>query len=141
MNLQDFIRATYKSTLALTVGSNRLDYDMNSPFAFMRANGLMPKPKMKLFGIDVYESPLCTRRVPVKQHKSKAALGRYPGVYSERIQKKWNKRYGFKIENVMYMVGDSTVMMHRDDIEDLMKETRHALRGLPVTGVILDDVL
>jgi hypothetical protein len=134
MNINDFIANAINMK---SRGSNKLD--ISSPFNFMLANGLMPKPSMRFMGIDVYESPLCTRRVPVKPHKFGKDHRRR--AYHLRIEKKWNKRYGFKVENVMYMIGNNIVMMHMDDAKSLKKEAEQAFGGLRPTGVILDDVL
>lgn len=69
---------------------------------------------MTFMGIEVYESPLCVRRVPVREHKEKfrtitcdtglirkLIAPRDRGNYHKRINKKWLKRYGTKEEHVI----------------------------------------
>jgi hypothetical protein len=56
-------------------------------------------PAFSFAGMPVYANPHCERIVPVRQHK-----GGGP-AYHARIQKKWTKRWGTKIERVTFIVG------------------------------------
>lgn len=59
-----------------------------------------------LFGIPVrvIDSDLCKRVVPVKQHRKRRNQS---ASYHRRIQKKWTKRYGTRVEHVAYFVSPS----------------------------------
>lgn len=56
-------------------------------------------------GIRIVESPLCEMRVPVRKHKHRR--GQSP-AYHARIQKKWTKRFGMKLERVALIFNPSS---------------------------------
>lgn len=60
-------------------------------------------PEHRLFGIPVrvIDTDLCKRVVPIKRHTHRRNQS---AAYHRRIQKKWAKRYGTKVENVAYFV-------------------------------------
>jgi len=136
--LDDLYEAVLRTTaaFALPPGAGKID-----PLVLQMMQ--MGKPPVASFmGINVYENPMCKRRVPMVPHKHKqhrrsvADLidGKrpiYPTGYHERIQKKWIKRYGMKDEHVMYMLGHSIMMVHPVVVETMKK---HATIADPMRG-------
>ena len=59
-----------------------------------------------LFGVPVIKSSslLMNRWVPCRKHK--AGKGRSSLAYHNRIQKKWNKRFGVKQEKYAFAIND-----------------------------------
>ena len=56
--------------------------------------------------IRVVDSGLCEQVVPIKKHRKRRNQS---AAYHRRIQKKWTKRYGTRVENVAYFVSPSAV--------------------------------
>ena len=74
-------------------------------------------------GLPVYLSVLCIRKVPARAHKERMRAFNFdcggmplsgtapaPGGYHKRVQKKWNKRYGFKDAFCAYVTPDAIYM-------------------------------
>jgi hypothetical protein len=84
----------------------------------------------KFMGLEVRTSPLCTRTVPVRQHKDRGCVVRVrffnclrkPSPYHIRVQKKWNKRFGFKEEKYMMVIGRNVVLVHPETLQMLTME-------------------
>ena len=55
-----------------------------------------------IFGIKIFESPYCNRIVSVRKHKKRHNQSE---TYHRRVQKKWTKRFGTRIEKVAYLIG------------------------------------
>src|SRR5688500_3832417 len=79
-----------------------------------------------LMGMDVHVSPLCVSQVPVREHKAKGTT-----AYSKRIQKKWNKRFGFKqVQDVYIVNGGRSVFMHPEAFAKLRIELDQGMKHL-----------
>ena len=83
-------------------------------------------------GIRLFESPHAVDRKPARQHEKKRWM---TDAYHSRIQKKWNKRYGYILKPACYVVsnrvlvgmgGDGKTMIAHPDIAAQIKE--HAER-------------
>lgn len=61
---------------------------------------------LHLFGIPVFASPFCNRIVSVRQHKKRRNQS---ATYHRRVQKKWTKRFGTKVEKVAYLIGGNAL--------------------------------
>lgn len=81
------------------------------------------EPLLEVFGLKVYESSLCGKSIPVREHKQRmckangdhwiAKGATYPerGNYHARIQKKWNKRYGFTLTPNVIITGNGSIAL------------------------------
>ncbi|MCP5244892.1 MAG: hypothetical protein H6937_02530 [Burkholderiales bacterium] len=79
-----------------------------------------------LFGIKILRDTNCTRetKTPVRKHNKKSNIS-----YHKRIQKKWNKRYGFEHEYtaVKFNDGQSDVIIcHPAIYNEIIKNIRSA---------------
>jgi hypothetical protein len=78
-----------------------------------------------MMGLPVFISPLCASTEPVREHKQAmrkvrveqhplfgpfAVLPRDKGCYHKRIQKKWNKRFGTKVVDHIYVHSNAIVI-------------------------------
>lgn len=61
-----------------------------------------------LGGLKIFENPNCTEksRFPRKTHELKHWMGK---AYHNRIQKKWNKRWGYEMKPVMYVTQQGVI--------------------------------
>lgn len=71
---------------------------------------------MNILGMEVVTSPYCQRIVSLRQHKKRRNQS---AAYHLRIQKKWTKRFGTRIEKVAYMIsggflGPDRMVVHPD---------------------------
>ena len=90
-------------------------------------------PAFEFMGIKIYESKLCGQLVPAREHIEKfRKVYAYPGTvpargpnYHSRIQKKWNKRFGFK-RTPDFMLYDQTMAV-------VSRDTARGLRAMGVT--------
>ena len=71
-----------------------------------------------LYGIKVIESPNAVIQEPVRKLNKKKWMSRF---YTNRIQKKWNKRYGYKQVPTMYKINDNVIIIHPILYNDLKK--------------------
>jgi predicted protein tyrosine phosphatase len=74
-------------------------------------------------GVRVYANDLATQTAPRKQHKKTASMSEF---YHQRIQKKWNKRFGMKQAPGCFQLADGTLVMHPDLLELLKQEVDRA---------------
>lgn len=65
---------------------------------------MMTDPTQLFNGMKVISNPLCTTEEPVRVHIMK---GTQRQAYHDRIQKKWNKRFGTKRVPGMYIMNQS----------------------------------
>lgn len=65
---------------------------------------MMTDPTQLFNGMKVISNPLCTTEEPVRVHIQK---GTQRQAYHDRIQKKWNKRFGTKRVPGMYIMNQS----------------------------------
>lgn len=82
-----------------------------------------------LFGIPVrvIDTDLCKRVVPVKRHTWRRNQS---AAYHKRIQKKWAKRYGTKVETVAYFVSPAAAGLYGMlDFFAMSPQSFGALRG------------
>jgi hypothetical protein len=92
-------------------------------------------PAFEFMGIKIYESKLCGQLVPAREHIEKLRhvhsgwmTGTVPARgpnYHPRIQKKWNKRFGFK-RTPDFMLYDQTMAV-------VSRDTARGLRAMGVT--------
>lgn len=67
---------------------------------------LIPTNLSSLYsGIRIFQSTLCVEKTksPLRKHEKKRWM---TDSYHRRVQKKWNKRYGFVMKPVMYQTPD-----------------------------------
>jgi hypothetical protein len=100
----------------------------------------------KIMGMDVITSPLCKRMVPARVHKDRGEMHRKnlnnshlqhrvrPSTYHKRIQKKWNKRFGFVRRDVVFVIHDEVLCMSP---EGLLALKQQAARDFPAVRIDL----
>jgi hypothetical protein len=89
---------------------------------------------MMYMGLDVVSTPLCKRRVPVREHKKPLHPRRL--AYHNRVQKKWVKRHGMR-DQYDIIVTPKHAFMHHDTIVQLQELAIY--NGKHPMGVIIDD--
>lgn len=73
-------------------------------------------------GMKIVESILAVSQDPVKVHIAKSWMS---SQYHNRIQKKWNKRYGYNVKPCMIVMKDiNTVAVHPDLMPTLLQHIR-----------------
>lgn len=126
-------------------------------------NTLSPNQLGDIAGVRIFENVNCVTYKPAKVHKLKRRhilaaqkqLGKTGGrvfTQHERIQKKWNKRFGRIAEPLCYMmqspIGNEKVIMAHPTIVKKLKEMPSSktvkrnpeLRGYSADTVITDEV-
>lgn len=71
-------------------------------------------------GMPIKESPMAMERVPAKKHRVSIGMKK---SYHHRIQKKWNKRYGYTYQPCAYILNNQVIVAHPDVIKAL-RQTR-----------------
>lgn len=84
-------------------------------------------------GLEIVQSPLCKRRVPVREHKRPQHPRQFS--YHNRVQKKWVKRYGMRDQYDVYLTSRQA-FMHPDTFKEMCAACFY---GKPVTGALIDD--
>lgn len=69
-------------------------------------------------GISVISNINClvTSDRPNRKHKKKRWMS---DTYHSRIQKKWNKRFGFEMDPAMYRIGNNTIAAYPSMVDQL----------------------
>lgn len=100
----------------------------SDPVARLVATGCkaLREPDMQVYGLKVYVSPLCGLTFPTRLHKDRGDRFRKnrtfsmpPSNYHKRIQKKWNKRYGFQHFPDVVMATDDIVRVSPQILNEL----------------------
>lgn len=112
-------------------------------------NNLFGKIPQMFNGFRVVESTMAMETVPVRRHKQTRAKS---DSYHSRIQKKWNKRFGFKQVPGIYMIdtskltfgglngGEKVIMAHPEmaarlkELSSLSPTVEEAGKGMKAFG-------
>mgnify|MGYP001770394125 CR=1 FL=1 len=76
---------------------------------------MMGQPIFWYAGVRVHTSALCVANYPIKEHVKSRTQSE---TYHLRIQKKWNKRFGFERRPTAYQVG-GVIFAHPDIVDKL----------------------
>lgn len=69
-------------------------------------------------GVNIYVDPHCAvpTETPIRVHKKRKSTSL---KYHQRVQKKWNKRWGFVMKGVMYRASNGVWVCHPSMVQRL----------------------
>ena len=92
-----------------------------SMYAFGKAYERAVNPVVgHLLGVKVVKSWAAVSRVSVRKHKHRRGQSL---AYHRRVQKKWDKRFGFDMKPCIYKLADGTLIVHPTTYEAMRRAT------------------